>query len=256
MFNIEEFDIKLDTDFIGRNFIYCQEINSTNDYLFANKSPSINGTVILAENQSHGKGRRNREWLSLEGMNLTFSLLLKSAIDATRIHLLNFGAALSVAQSIENLYQLNVELKWPNDVLVDGRKLAGILVESSSHGSKIERVVIGFGINVNQTNFTGRFLYPPTSIKREFKQQASRERLLSEVLNNFELILGSIKSEPDKILASWKERCKLLGEKIKIEDDGKIKYGIFDDIDSDGFLLLKTEKGVERITVGDVSIIG
>ncbi|MFH1195479.1 MAG: biotin--[acetyl-CoA-carboxylase] ligase [bacterium] len=256
MFNIEEFDIKLDTDFIGRNFIYCEEIDSTNTYLLSTKSQTIHGTVVLAESQTKGRGRRNREWLSISEQNLTFSILIKSPIDSAQLHFLNFGSALAVAQSIENLFQLNVELKWPNDVLVDGRKIAGILVESSSQGTKLEKIVIGFGINVNQTNFAGKFLIQPTSVKREFKQNCSRERILSEVLNNFETIFGMIKTEPEKILSNWKERCRLLGERIKIEDEGNIKYGIFDDIDENGFLLLKTENGKEKITVGDVSLLG
>lgn len=256
MFNIEEFDIKLDTDIIGRNFIYCEEIDSTNIYLLGSKSTLVHGTVMLAEAQLKGRGRRNREWISSSGVNLTFSILLKTGLQPSHFHLLNFGAAVAVAHSIENLYQLHVELKWPNDVLVDGRKIAGILVESSSKGDKIEKMAIGFGINVNQMNFSGKFLTPPTSVKREFKQNGNRERLLSEILNNFESILNQIKEEPEKIFEQWKERCKLLGEKIKIEDEGDIKYGVFDDIDKDGFLLLKTEKGIEKITVGDVSLLG
>ncbi len=255
MFNIEEFDIKLDTEFIGRNFVYCEEINSTNAFLTKTKDYQQHGTVLLAEFQTEGKGRKNREWVSNREQNLTFSILLKNEIKADNISIINLGAALSVAQSLENLYQFKVDLKWPNDVLVDDKKIAGILAESSSKGSSIERLVIGFGINVNQANFTGKFNIIPTSVRREFHNTVSREKLLSEVLNNFEEIFNQYTQNPEIILRDWKSRSKLIGEKIKITEGEVMKFGLFEDIDEKGFMILKTEKGKEKIHFGDVSLI-
>ena len=186
MFNIEEFDIKLDTDYLGRNFVYVEEVDSTNKFLLQTKEYQENGTVLLAENQTDGRGRLNRTWLSNKEQNLTFSILLNEGINPSLINIINLASSLAVAQSIENLYQLHVELKWPNDVLINKKKTAGILLESSSKGNKIERVVIGIGLNVNQPNFTGKYNIPPTSIRLEFKKVVSRERLLSELLNNLE----------------------------------------------------------------------
>lgn len=254
MFNIEEFDIKLDTEVIGRNFIYCDEVDSTNSVLLTSKEFNRDGTVLLAEYQSKGRGRKNRTWVSNAGQNLTFSILLKSDLKEKKVNLINLGSALSVAQSIENLYQLDVELKWPNDVLVNKKKIAGILIESSSKGNKINKLVVGIGINVNQPNFPGKFDIQPTSIRKEFKSIVSREKLLSEVLNNFENILMQIKNEPNKILNDWRNRCKMIGEKVKIVLDDKIKMGIFEDIDENGFLILKTGDIIEKIHYGDVSL--
>lgn len=254
LFNIEEFDIKLDTEFIGRNFIYCDEVDSTNTVLLTNKDFNRDGTVLLAEYQSKGRGRKNRTWVSNAGQNLTFSILLKGDFKEKKVNLINLGSSLSVAQSLENLYQFDVELKWPNDVLVNKKKIAGILLESTSKGNKINKLVIGIGINVNQPNFPGKYDIQPTSVRKEFKSIVSREKLLSEVLNNFESILQLVKEDPNKILNDWRNRCKMIGEKVKVVFDDKIKVGIFDDIDENGFLILKVGDTIEKIHYGDVSL--
>jgi BirA family transcriptional regulator, biotin operon repressor / biotin---[acetyl-CoA-carboxylase] ligase len=254
MFNIEEFDIKLDTEVIGRNFIYCEEVDSTNSALLSSKDYNQQGTVMLAENQTQGRGRKNRQWFSNSGQNLTFSILLKNDINQNNINIINLGTSICVAQALENLYQLNVEVKWPNDVLVNRRKIAGILLESTSKANKINRVVIGIGINVNQPNFPGKFDVPPTSIRKEFKEQVSRERLLSELLNNFEEMISLVETDRAKILNDWRSRCEMIGEKVKIVEEENVKYGILVDIDDDGFLILKVGEEKEKIHFGDVSL--
>lgn len=253
LFNIEEFDIKLDTEEVGRQFVYIQQVDSTNSMLLESKEFKKSGTVVLAEEQESGRGRKEREWLSQPGQNLTFSILLR-AVNGKKVNIINLGASLAVAQAIENLYQLKTSLKWPNDVLISGRKVAGILLESTSKGSDLDRVVIGIGINVNQANFPGRYLVEPTSIKKEFKSRGNREKLLSEVLNLFEEILIKIDENPNEILEDWKERCKIIGEKIKIESEKETKFGIFDDLDENGFLILKSGEKTEKIHFGDVSL--
>jgi len=255
MFNIEEFDIKLDTEIIGRNFVYCSEVDSTNTVLLHNKEYEQDGTVFLAEFQTGGRGRKDdRQWLSNKEQNLTFSVLLTEGFSSSNINIVNFTAALSVAQAIENLYQLKVELKWPNDVLINKCKCAGILLESISKGSKISRIVIGIGINVNQPTFPGKYLLQPTSIKKEFKENVSRERLLSELLNIFEENFILSQNAPQKIMSDWKSRCKMIGEKVKIEEGDIVKHGIFDDIGDDGTLILKIDNKIEKIHYGDVSL--
>ncbi len=257
MFDLEFFDIKLDTEVIGRNFIYAEEVDSTNSVLLdkSNTKFDKDGTVVLSEKQNEGRGRRDRVWYSNKGMNLTFSILLKDRdFSGRRINLINFASSLAVALAIENLYQLKIELKWPNDVLINKKKTAGILIESSSAGKKIERVITGIGINVNQTSFQGIFNIPPTSIKEESGNNIEREVLLAEVLNIFEELIQWIDDKPDAILKDWKVRCRSIGEKISVTEGDQVKYGIFDDIDDEGFLILKTGKKLEKIYFGDVSI--
>ncbi len=256
MFNLEYFDIKLDTDFIGRNFIYCEEVESTNNLLLDKENKfNTNGTVALAEKQTKGKGRKDRTWYSAKDQNLTFSILLTDKKYLKKlVNLINFAVSLSVAMSIENLFQLKTELKWPNDILINGKKAAGILLESLSQGSAVERLVIGIGLNVNQTLFQGVFNYPPTSIKHEINETVEREKLLSEILNIFEETLIKIEKNSEEIMNDWKARCRMIGEKISITDGDKTKYGIFNDIDENGFLLLRVGNKIEKIHFGDVSL--
>ncbi len=256
MFNLENFDLKLSTDFIGRHFIYSDEVESTNSLLLNKDNKfNTNGTVALAEKQTNGKGRKNRIWYSAKDQNLTFSILLTDKRYFKKLfNLINFGSSLAAALAIENLYQLKTELKWPNDILINGKKTSGILLESFSKGSKIERLVIGFGLNVNQTLFQGSYNYPPTSIKLEANENIDREKLLSEILNIFEDTLFKIENDPNEIMREWKARCRMLGEKISIDDGDKIKYGIFNDLDENGFLLLRMGDKIEKIHFGDVSL--
>ena len=256
MFNIEAFDIKLNTEFIGRNFIYADEVVSTNTLLLDKKNNyNSNGTVLLAEKQTKGRGRKDRVWYSAPESNLTFSILLtKDRLLFNSINFLNFAASLSVATAIENLYQLKTSLKWPNDVLINSKKTSGILIESISQGSKIERVVIGIGVNVNQNSFQGTFNYPPTSIRNELGHNVDREKLMAEILNNFETLIEKIKVDKKELLKDWKLRCDMIGEKISIVENDKEIFGIFDDIDDEGFLLLKTKDKIEKIHFGDVTL--
>lgn len=257
MFNFEKFDIKLETEFIGRHFIYCEEIDSTNSELLSGKQNyKKTGTVILAEKQNAGKGRKDRSWQSAKGLNLTFSLLLaKESLTSININHLNFTASLAVAIAIENLFQLKTELKWPNDVLINRKKVSGILTESSIKGNKIERVVIGIGLNLNQVTFQGDFNFPPTSLKLEVGDTIDRENMLAEILNIFEELLMKLSDKPENILNDWRDKCKMIGDKITITEDDKIKTGIFHDIDENGFLLLKKNNSIEKIHFGDVSFI-
>ena len=257
MFELENFDIKLETEFIGRNFIYCDEIESTNSELLTGKQQyKKTGTVLLAEKQLAGKGRKNRTWQSAKGLNLTFSvLLMKDVVAEININHLNLAASLAVALAIENLYQLKTELKWPNDVLIYKKKIAGILTETSIKGTNIERVVIGFGINLNQITFNGDFNFPPTSLKLEAGINIDRGNTLAEILNNFEELLLELESKPKAILNDWRAKCQMIGDKISITENDKVKRGIFYNIDDDGYLLLKINDSIEKVHFGDVSFV-
>ena len=256
MFNLEIFDIKLETEVIGRDFIYCEEIESTNTELLTGKQQyKKNGTVFLAEKQLAGKGRKNRTWQSAKGLNLTFSILLtkESLADINTNHI-NLSTALAVSEAIENLYQLRTELKWPNDVFIGTKKVAGILIETSIKGNIVERVVVGIGINLNQISFQGEFNHPPTSLKLEAHTDINRENVLAEIINLFEEKLFELEKSPDNILNDWRGKCKMIGDKITITENDEVKKGVFFDIDENGFLLLKRDNTIEKIHFGDVSL--
>jgi BirA family biotin operon repressor/biotin-[acetyl-CoA-carboxylase] ligase len=257
MFDLEKFDLKLNTDVIGRNFIYAEEVPSTNTELLSESNfYRKHGTVLFAEKQTDGKGRKKRAWYSDDQLNLTFSILItEPKYFKKKINILNFVASLALAASIENLYQLRTDLKWPNDVLIDGKKAAGILIESTSKGSKIERLVIGIGLNVNQIAFQRKFTTEPTSLKKELGHPVEREKTLAEILNNIEEMLNTSNKFPDKILEDWKAKCKMIGERITVVNNDVTKHGIFNDIDKNGFLVLRTDDKMETLHIGDVSIL-
>jgi BirA family biotin operon repressor/biotin-[acetyl-CoA-carboxylase] ligase len=257
MFDLEKFDLKLNTDVIGRNFIYAEAVPSTNiELLTGSEIYKNHGTVLLAEKQTDGKGRKNRAWYSDDQLNLTFSILItESKYLKKKVNILNFVASLALSASVENLYQLKTELKWPNDVLIDGKKAAGILIESTSKGSKIERLVIGIGLNVNQIAFQRKFTTEPTSLKKELGHPVDREKTLAEILNNIEEMLNASIKFPDKILEDWKEKCKMIGQRITVVNDDVTKHGIFNDIDKNGFMVLRTDDKLETLHFGDVSTL-
>ncbi len=256
MFNFNLFDIKLETATVGRNFIYIDEIDSTNSFLLNKKNNfRVDGSVVLAEKQTKGRGRKGRVWYSEKGLNLNFSILITNKyFFGEKFNLLNLAVVLAVANSIEKMCFISTNVKWPNDVLIKGKKTAGILLEANSQGSKIEKLVIGIGVNVNQTSFDGKFNYPPTSIKLETKENTEREKLLAEILNNFEEKLLRIISKPSSILDDWRNKCDSIGKRITIVQDEKKITGIFEDIDEKGFLLLRTKDKIEKIHFGDVVI--
>jgi BirA family biotin operon repressor/biotin-[acetyl-CoA-carboxylase] ligase len=257
MFNFENFDIKLETEWVGRNFIYSEEVTSTNSELLANKQKyKKSGTVFFAEKQLKGKGRKERIWQSAKGMNLTFSVLLnKDFVSGLNINQLNLATSLVIALAIENLYPLRTELKWPNDVLINRKKVAGILLETSVKGSHVERVVIGIGLNLNQIVFQGEFNFPPTSLKLETGMNIDRETMLAEILNIFEELISKLQTQPEYILEDWRARCKMIGDKITISDGEKTISGTFYDIDDNGYLLLKRNQDIEKIHFGDMSLV-
>ena len=256
-FDFTSFNLKLETDWLGRNFSLIDEADSTNcmlmkrDYGFEE-----NGTVILAEKQLNGKGRLERNWLTAKYENLTFSILITNKkLLSVNPFIYNFGSVVAVARTIESQYQVQTGVKWPNDLLIGDRKICGILSESVISGSSFTRMVVGIGLNVNQTNFLGDYKLEPTSLALELGKEASREKLLAGILNEFEEIISLGERDPQRVLKDWKDRCPLMGDKISIQQGDVIYDGIFDDVDENGALLLRINDRTQIFHYGEVSII-
>jgi BirA family biotin operon repressor/biotin-[acetyl-CoA-carboxylase] ligase len=207
---------------------------------------------ITAANQSAGKGRRGREWLSQEG-NLFCSLLLKNNIEAIMASQLSFVAALAVYDTVVEVLGDDIEIKckWPNDILVEGKKISGILLESSgAAGGKPDYIIIGIGLNLmsHPTNA----LYPAANI-REFGEDISSEEAL-EILANYMADYINIWQRTGfaDIRKIWLTRAKGQGSNIIVKLLHKEMTGRFIDLDSTGGLLLQTEEHLEIITAGDI----
>ncbi|GMU85295.1 MAG: biotin--[acetyl-CoA-carboxylase] ligase [Ignavibacteriales bacterium] len=254
LFNFDAFSLRLDTEWLGRKFFYFEEIESTNSYL-KESSGAVSGTTILAEFQTAGRGRQERIWISNKGENLLFSVLLKKDVIAhEHLNLLNMGAAVYIAEAIENLYVLKTDLKWPNDILMNGKKVAGILTETSFSGNKFQHAILGAGVNVNQNEFAGKHPVTPTSIKLEAKTIIEREKLLAHILNSLEELIIEIDANPQSILKKWKSGCSMIGEKIVIKNGPNVYEGIFEDVDLTGALMLNEGGRIFKYNFGEVSI--
>jgi BirA family biotin operon repressor/biotin-[acetyl-CoA-carboxylase] ligase len=256
--NVNKVQEGLQTRLIGRRIISLAEVGSTNDY--AKKLAAYGageGTVVVAETQAAGHGRLGRRWVSPRG-GLWFSVILRPEIRAAYAVRLVFVAGLAVAETLCNLYGLKVETKWPNDVLVDGRKICGILSEMNSIGERVTFVTIGIGVNANfaKTNLPEELGERATSLVDELGRKIQLEKLLIALLENLEATYGVFKEGAFvSLLSEWKKYATFLGREVEVVYGDEKVCGVAMDIDDEGALLLKLNDGAtKRVLVGDVSI--
>jgi len=256
MFDSTLFSNTLQTKVFGKNFIYFPCIDSTNTYAKQIVSESAKeGTIILSDEQTHGLGRQQRNWISENGKNLTFSIILRPTFFATRSSLLPFVFALGVAKTFSKKYHLSVECKWPNDILFNDKKLCGMLLESSFHKEKIDYIIIGIGLNVNQESFPEELEQTATSLFLGTKQEWNREELLANILLQCESeYLSFCESESSNILEQWKSFSSMFGKEISIHQNGKVVNGIAVDIATNGELLVNVENKLVKFSSADVSV--
>lgn len=186
MFDSELFEKELATSWLGRNYYFFEEIPSTNSFAKKLQEDSpLHGSLILTDHQTGGRGQYERKWTVEKGKNLTFSLIFEPK-KAERFTLLTLTCALAVRDAVNKLAGLEAMIKWPNDILNEGKKLCGILTETQFLGNHLERVVVGIGLNVNQQKFSGELENSATSLSIESSGEISREKVLAEILQNIE----------------------------------------------------------------------
>lgn len=239
----------------GKEIVVLEQAGSTQDELreLASKG-APEGTVVLALQQSSGKGRGGRKWASPLG-GLWFSLLLRPKLpfrDLCKLSLL-FGVA--VARSLKKA-GVKPSLKWPNDLLVGGKKISGILLEASAEPDRVEYVLVGIGVNAN---FIPRLLPAPldqksTSVLEVLGEKIDRASLLSSILTESEELYDlASKHGFGAIIEEWKANSSMMGKPARISYGGREFEGIAEGIGDDGALILRTPEGEERIYSGDVS---
>lgn len=163
-----EISSRLDTEFLGKKLYYFETIDSTNEYLkHLPEEETVHGTVCVGDHQSAGKGRLGRTWISPRGSSIYISYLLKPDIEPAKASMLTIVAALSVAKAINIVTGLDTSIKWPNDIVVNSKKVCGILTEMTADMDRIERVIIGIGINVNMESFDDSIKDMATSLRIE-----------------------------------------------------------------------------------------
>jgi BirA family biotin operon repressor/biotin-[acetyl-CoA-carboxylase] ligase len=259
-FDAEALKARLAGRRIGRRFHFFPEVDSTNRLaLQLAREGAPEGTVILADSQTKGRGRLQRVWQSPPGCNLYLSFILRpaiAAVDAARITLM---AGVAVAETVTFFCPAGVGLKWPNDVRIRGRKVSGILTEMKMAGGAVDAVVVGIGVNVNmaRADFDTEYRQTSTSLREETGQLCVREDmvfLLCEKLDQWYQILLSGGFAP--IHSRWLALSEMGGSLVQVLFQGEVQQGTFAGIDSDGALLLADALGaVRRITAGDASIM-
>lgn len=255
----EEIQSGLQTTIIGGEIIYFAETDSTNHRaaLLA-EAGAKDGTVVVAEAQSAGKGRLGRRWTSPAGVNLYLSIILRPAIAPRAAPLLTFLSSLATARTIELESGLRPTVKWPNDVLLNGCKVAGLLNEMNAETERVNYVILGIGINLNMTQeqFPVDLRYPATSLALALQRPVDRVRFCRRLLGEIDLLYRHYPAGQEAILDGWLAYFDLLGKKVIVADPSPGIVGVVTGIAADGALLLKLENGAsERILAGDVRVL-
>jgi BirA family biotin operon repressor/biotin-[acetyl-CoA-carboxylase] ligase len=258
--NLDLYGIKegLKTKVLGKRLYLLQEVDSTNTWAIKEALKGAEeGEVFLAEAQTQGKGRMGRKWFSPKGKNIYLSLILKPQMPPQRVPLLNLGASLALAYVLEKL-GLEPELKWPNDVLLRGKKVCGILSEAYAEADKVNFVVLGIGLNVNtkKEDFPEELRDSATSLLIETGKEFSRNHLVKEILQELEGVYFLLKENPGEVLSKWCSYAKVEGKMVEVESFGELIEGVAEGIDEEGALLVKTERGIKRVVAGDVKVKG
>ena len=236
----------LHTSFVGKDkIIYRLTTDSTQNLaiLLAEKNPSSNGIVIIAGQQKSGRGRQNRKWLSPMG-GIWLSVVLRPRISTLKITLLPFAAALAVCDAIKKTTQLNAKLRWPNDVTISGKKVAGILIDISMEAERINYAVIGIGINANvDSSAISSYLekrIKVTSLSDELGHKMNILGLTKVVLERLEYYYMELKHcVPHTIIEKWKKNSDILHQKVAVVQNNRTIQGIAADLNDDGSLLVR-----------------
>lgn len=239
---------------IIKNLLVFETLDSTNSTAKSlAREGAEDGTIVIAQTQTHGRGRFDRLWVSPEG-GIYISVIIRPKVAAENVPLLSFVAALSVAKTIES-FGVHVRVKWPNDVRVNRKKIAGILLESEIMEGSVEYVIIGIGINVNVdiTKLPLDIQVKSTSIHVEKATSIDYYEFLTALLHQFEHFYALFRKERYKrIIDEWKKNTDTLGHSVRIQTSTETISGLAFDVDPSGFLLLKTPQGdIKKIFSGD-----
>jgi BirA family biotin operon repressor/biotin-[acetyl-CoA-carboxylase] ligase len=242
---------------LGTNFHYFSEIDSTNSYARGRAEQGAGeGEVIIAESQTRGRGRLGRNWVSPPFVNLYVSVILRPQLAPVHAPQLTLMAAVALADTIASFIGAPPTIKWPNDILVGGKKLAGILTESSCDSERIEFVILGIGVNLN---------YPvalmpkvirerATSILALTKNNIKREAFLQRLIQDLDRCYGELEEVGfDSLALRWEALFGLRGKRLRVEMTDHIMIGMAKGIDRDGALIVEDDRGErQRIIAGDV----
>jgi len=238
--DIDEIQASLSTKKIGRSIIHEMTCDSTMNIARSEaQDGASHGTIVIAEEQTSGRGRFGRSWTSPQGVNLYLTLILRPALE--RLRSLSMIAPLAVCLAVEDVTGVHAEIKWPNDVLVGGRKLSGILVETEVSGDDVRFALVGIGVNVNlDVDAADEIRDIATSLMRERGRQVSREATLVGLLNRFEQLYERPSAE---VVEAWRARLETLGRRVTVTAGDQSYEGTAEDVNERGSLVLRLPDG-------------
>ena len=246
----------LDKEIVGREIVYREQVDSTNSLAFSLAlAGASEGTCVVTEAQSKGKGRLQRQWYSPYGANLYLSVVLRPQVLPSRVYPLSFISSLAVFDVLTGM-GLAPRLKWPNDVLVNGRKICGTLIELSTEADRVRFAIIGIGLNVNmdRAGLDPEIADKATSLLMETKKRFERASVCGMLLSGLDRYYGILRQQGvDEISRLWEERARTLGTYMEIRQMDRVYRGISKGIDTDGAVLLEENGVVTRVIAGDVS---
>lgn len=245
----------LSTRDLGRTLHHFEALPSTNVQAFEfAQEGALHGEVVITESQTAGKGRRGRAWVSPAGKNLAMSVILRPEISPTRAPELTLVAAVALAETLKEA-GANAQIKWPNDVQLDGLKVAGILTELSADTERVHFIVLGIGVNLNAEadDFPPDVRALATSVAIARKQQVPRALFTAALLTKLEQWLDTWQEQGfGPVRQAWKALSSILGKDVLVRSDAKELRGVAEDIDESGALLVRVDGRVERVLAGDV----
>lgn len=259
LINAQQLQMELHTRWAGKNLVCLKEIDSTNNEAKRQaEQGAVHGTLVVSELQTAGKGRRGRSFASPERCGIFMSLVIKDEIRPERASMLTLVMGLAVQQAIANLTDLKPQIKWPNDIVVNGKKLCGILTEMSIQEDYISHIVIGTGVNVNNESFPEDLKDVATSVYMESGKKVSRCRMIAEILRCFEQDYETYMVTQDlrELVNAYNAVLINRGRSVRVLDPKEPYNGTALGIREDGELMVETQDGVRVVSAGEVSVRG
>lgn len=254
-----EIESGLDTKWAGRKLYYFDETGSTNDDVkrFAEEGDP-HGTLVVTDKQNAGRGRRGRTWVSEKGDNVYFSIALKPDMSPNKASMLTLVMALAVTRAIREETELEALIKWPNDIVVNRKKVCGMLTEMTMELDYIHEVVIGVGININQTVFPDEIKQNASSLYVESGKKIMRSVLLQKVMHFFEQYYEQFMETQDlsKLIPEYNQLLVNLDTGVKVLDPKGEYEGIARGVDEQGQLLVEKDGEIIKVYAGEVSVRG
>ena len=260
MLNQQEIVSRISSKWAGRKVVFLEETGSTNVEAKAlAEQGAVHGTLVVADSQSGGKGRRGRSWHSPKGSAIAMSLILKPQLEPEKASMLTLVQAMAVAKALEELGGERPQIKWPNDILINQKKVCGILTEMHLDKTKISSIIIGCGINVNQDCFPKEIEEIATSLKMEMGQEQSRAKLIGRICELFEEYFEKFMDTKDLsgLAEEYNDFLISKGRQVKVLDPQGEFTGEALGVNVRGELLVKKADGeTVKVYAGEVSVRG